>query len=95
MAGLAKSGAVSLHSSKPSPVVAGRPLRVSKGGGGRRPPGDMKRKGLTATAGPIRSLRIQDTHTKKHAGFRRHVRGRELCGNNQRVTSTLPRIRPE
>src|SRR5690625_1506188 len=40
---------------QPGPAVAGRPLRVSKGGGGgRRPtPGDMERKGLPAAAGPI------------------------------------------
>src|SRR5699024_9550093 len=46
---------------KPSPAVAGRPLRVSKGGGGgRRPtPGDMERKGLPATAGPFRPLRSE------------------------------------
>src|SRR5690554_5716792 len=44
---------------KPSPVVAGRPLRVSKGGGRsrRRRPGDMERKGLPAAAGPVRSRR--------------------------------------
>ena len=42
---------------EPSPVVAGRPLRVSKGGGRsrRRRPGDMERKGLPAAAGPVRS----------------------------------------
>src|SRR5690606_31091098 len=41
---------------KPSPVVAGRPLRVSNGGGRsrRRRPGDMERKGLPAATGPIR-----------------------------------------
>src|SRR5699024_3972377 len=46
-------------SPKPSPAVAGRPLRVSKGGGGgRRPtPGDMERKGLPAAAGPVRRRR--------------------------------------
>src|SRR5690606_38223945 len=40
---------------KPSAAVAGRPLRVSKGGGRsrRRRPGDMERKGLPATAGPL------------------------------------------
>src|SRR5690554_4804491 len=44
---------------KPSPVVAGRPLRVSKGGGRsrRRRPGDMERKGLPAAMGPVRSRR--------------------------------------
>src|SRR5690606_36177609 len=46
---------------KPSPAVAGRPLRVSKGGGGgRRPtPGDRERKGLPAAAGPVRSAQSQ------------------------------------
>src|SRR5690606_41609939 len=44
---------------KPSPAVAGRPLRVSKGGGlrRRRRPGDMERKGLPAAAGPLGSRR--------------------------------------
>src|SRR5690606_18447398 len=46
-----------LHSPKPSPAVAGRPFRVSKGGGGRRPPGDMERKGLPAAAGLFSSQR--------------------------------------
>src|SRR5690606_25100632 len=47
------------HLAEPSPAVAGRPLRVSKGGGRsrRRRPGDMERKGLPATAGPVRSRR--------------------------------------
>ena len=36
------------------PAAAGRPLRVSKGGGSRRRrmPGDMERKGLPAATGP-------------------------------------------
>src|SRR5690554_3591126 len=44
---------------EPSPAVAGRPLRVSKGGGRsrRRRPGDMERKGLPAAAGPFSSPR--------------------------------------
>src|SRR5690554_4257028 len=46
---------------KPSPAVAGRPLRVSKGGGRsrRRRPGDMERKGLPAAAGPTSSPRAK------------------------------------
>ena len=47
---------------EPSPAVAGRPLRVSKGGGRsrRRRPGDMERKGLPAAAGPISPRRQPD-----------------------------------
>src|SRR5690606_2632695 len=43
---------------KPSPVVTGRPLRVSKGGrSSRRRPGDMERKDQPAAPGPITSPR--------------------------------------
>src|SRR5699024_7695053 len=54
-----RGGAGCRTRSKPGPAVAGRPLRVSKGGGSRRRrgPGDMKRKGLPAAAGPVRSRR--------------------------------------
>src|SRR5690606_7439564 len=50
----ASAGSLLLSFRNPSPSVAGRPLRVSKGGGlrRRRRPGDMERKGLPATEGP-------------------------------------------
>src|SRR5690606_29752727 len=52
---------------EPSPAVAGRPLRVSKGGGRsrRRRPGDMERKGLPAAAGPLSPPRHQSQPDKE------------------------------
>src|SRR5690606_13203797 len=46
---------------EPSPLVAGRPFRVAKGGGRsrRRRAGDTERKGLPAAAGPVSSRRDQ------------------------------------
>src|SRR5690606_4249105 len=60
-------------SPEPSPAVAGRPLRVSKGGGRsrRRRPGDMERKGLPAAAGPLSSHRSKKQIRTRETGIKK------------------------
>ena len=91
-------GALSVR--KPNPAVAGRPLRVSKGGGRsrRRRPGDMERKGLPATAGlkqPTRTRRGQRHEVPIRSCSRWGLPCRpvtRLAVRSYRTISPLPRI---